>query len=72
MNEKLGNEKLMFASLHRAIELEPNEETYSLLQRAYLERGMDADADMIAEKLKTLIVPSGKQRRILRPRKVVI
>ena len=72
VNEKLGNEKLMFASLHRAIELEPNEETYSLLQRAYLERGMDADADMIAEKLKTLIVPSGKQRRILRPRKVVI
>jgi tetratricopeptide (TPR) repeat protein len=72
VNEKLGNEKLMFASLHRAIELEPNEETYSLLQRAYLERGMDADADMIAEKLKTLIVPSGKPRRILRPRKVVI
>lgn len=72
VNEKLGNEKLMFASLHRAIELEPNEETYSLLQRAYLERGMDAEADMIAEKLKTLIVPSGKPRRILRPRKVVI
>lgn len=72
VNEKLGNEKLMFASLLRAVELEPNQETYTLLQRAYLERGMDADADMIAEKLKTLIVPSGKPRRILRPRKVVI
>jgi tetratricopeptide (TPR) repeat protein len=72
VNEKLGNEKLMFASLQRAVELEPNEETYALLQRAYAEHGMDAEADMIAEKLKTLIVPSGKPRRILRPRKVVI
>ncbi len=72
VNEKLGNEKLMFASLLRAVELEPNEETYSLLQRAYLERGMDDDAKTIEEKLKKLIVPSGKPRRILRPRRVVI
>ncbi|QQS19599.1 tetratricopeptide repeat protein [Candidatus Saccharibacteria bacterium] len=72
VNEKLGNEKLMFASLHRAVELEPNEETYSLLHRAFLERGMDEKAEKVAEKLKTLIVPSGKPRRILRPRRVVI
>jgi tetratricopeptide (TPR) repeat protein len=72
VNEKLGNEKLMFASLLRAVELEPNQETYSLLQRAYTEHGMDAEADAVTEKLKTLIVPSGKPRRILRPRKVVI
>lgn len=72
VNEKLGNEKLMFASLQRAVELEPNEETYSLLHKAYDERGMEADADAINEKLKTLIVSSGQPRRILRPRKVVI
>ena len=72
VNEKLGNEKLMFASLLRAVELEPNQETYSLLQRAYTEHGMDTEADAVTEKLKTLIVPSGKPRRILRPRKVVI
>ena len=72
VNEKLGNEKLMFAALERAIELEPNKETYSLLQKAYEERGMEAQADMIAEKLKTLIVPAGKPKRILRPRRVVI
>ncbi|QQS18337.1 tetratricopeptide repeat protein [Candidatus Saccharibacteria bacterium] len=72
VNEKLGNEKLMFASLMRAVELEPNHETYALLQRAYLEHGMDAEAEVIEEKLKTLIVPSGKPRRILRPRRVVI
>ncbi len=72
VHEKLGNEKLMFQALHRAIELEPNKETYTLLMQAYQERGMDAEADMIAEKLKKLIVPAGRPRRILRPRKVVI
>lgn len=72
VNEKLGNEKLMFKALERAVELEPNKETYSLLQKAYEERGMGAEADMIGEKLKKLIVPAGRPRRILRPRKVVI
>lgn len=72
VNEKLGNEKLMFQALERAVELEPNKETYSLLQKAYEERSMQAEADMIGEKLKKLIVPAGRPKRILRPRKVVI
>src|ERR1700742_1936669 len=72
VNEKLGNEKLMFQALQRAVELEPNKETYTLLMQAYEERGMDAEADMIAQKLKRLIVPSGRPKRILRPRRVVI
>lgn len=72
VNEKLGNEKLMFQSLERAVELEPNKETYSLLHKAYEERGMDAEADMVAQKLRKLIVPAGRPKRILRPRRVVI
>jgi tetratricopeptide (TPR) repeat protein len=72
VNEKLGNEKLMFESLKRAVELEPNKETYTLLKHAYEEREMQAEADMIEEKLKRLIVPAGHPRRILRPRRVVI
>lgn len=72
VNEKLGNEKLMFDSLKRAVELEPNKETYTLLMQAYEERGMQAEADMIGEKLKRLIVPDGRPKRILRPRRVVI
>jgi tetratricopeptide (TPR) repeat protein len=72
VSEKLGNEKLMFAALHRAIELEPNQETYTLLQKAYIERDMEAEADMIGEKLKKLVVPAGRPKRILRPRRVVI
>lgn len=72
VNEKLGNEKLMFHALERAVELEPNKETYTLLRKAYEERGMQAEADMIAQKLKKLIVPAGRSKRILRPRRVVI
>jgi tetratricopeptide (TPR) repeat protein len=72
VNEKLGNEKLMFQSLERAVELEPNQETFTLLRDAYRERGMDSEADMIEQKLKRLIVPAGRPKRILRPRRVVI
>jgi len=72
VSEKLGNEKLMFQSLLRAVELEPNRESYTLLMQAYSERHMDSQADAIADKLKTLIEPSGRPKRVLRPRKVVI
>lgn len=74
VNEKLGNEKLMFQALERAVELEPNKETYTLLYKAYKERGMDSEADMIGQKLKKLIGRSSSTRpkRMLRPRRVVI
>src|SRR6185295_5279748 len=64
VQEKLGNEKLMFQALDRAVELEPNAESYQLLHKAYLDRGMQAEADMIEQKLKKLIVPSGKPKSI--------
>ena len=72
VQEKLGNEKLMFQSLERAVELEPNRESYQLLHRAYTERGMQAEADMIEQKLRELIVPAGKPKRIQRPAKRVV
>lgn len=72
VQEKLGNEKLMFQSLERAVEMEPNKETYTLLHKAYLDRDMQSQADMIEEKLKKLIVPDGKPKRMVRPRKVVV
>ncbi len=72
VQEKLGNDKLMFQELDRAVELEPNQETYGLLLKAYEARGMEAEADEVREKLKKLIVPSGKSKRILRPKRVVI
>lgn len=72
VQEKLGNNKLMLDELLRAVELEPNAESYTLLQRAYQQAGMSAEADQVEDKLKKLIVPSGRPKRILRPRRVVI
>jgi tetratricopeptide (TPR) repeat protein len=73
VQEKLGNEKLMFQALDKAVELEPNKETLTLLHKAYNDRGMQAEADMIEQRLKKLIVPSGKPKRMMRPaRRVVV
>jgi len=72
VQEKIGNEKLMFRSLERAVELEPNQETYGLLLEAYRSRGMSEEADLIEDKIKKLIVPAGRSRRILRPKRVVV
>lgn len=72
VQEKLGNEKLMIIELETASELEPNPETLGLLLRAYEANDMHAEADVIKSKLDKLIMPAGKPRRVLRPRKVVI
>ena len=72
VEEKLGNDKLMFQELEKAAELEPNKETYGLLYRAYETHGLEKEADQIAEKLKKLVVPQGKPKRILRSKRVVI
>ena len=72
VQEKLGNEKLMFQELEKASDLEPNKETFTLLHKAYLSHGMQAEADIMQDRLKKMIVPSGKAKRILRPRRVVV
>ncbi|MGH7192406.1 MAG: tetratricopeptide repeat protein, partial [Candidatus Saccharimonadales bacterium] len=72
VQEKLGNDKLMFQELERAADLEPNRETYTLLVKAYREHGMSEEADAIEHKLKKLVVPAGRRKRILRPRRVVV
>lgn len=72
VQEKLENFKLMFQELEKAAELEPNKETFTLLHRAYLNHGMQAEADIVEDRLKKLIVPSGRAKRILRPRRVVV
>jgi tetratricopeptide (TPR) repeat protein len=72
VQEKLGNHKLMVRELEKAAELEPNHESYTLLAKAYEIVGRQADADQVTEKIKKLIVPSGKPKRVFRPKKVVI
>lgn len=72
VQEKLGNDKLMFQELEKAAELEPNKETYTLLYKAYISHDMQAEADQIADRLRKLVVPSGRSKRMLRPRRVVV
>ena len=72
VQEKLGNDKLMFQELEKATELEPNKETYSLLHKAYLSHDMQAEADLVEDRLRKLIVPSGRAKRMLRPRRVIV
>jgi hypothetical protein len=62
----------MFDELNKAIELEPNRESYTLLMKAYESRGMQPEADEVEAKLKKLVEPSGKRKRIVRPKRVVI
>lgn len=72
VQEKLGNTKLMIQELEFAAELEPNKETYTLLQKAYAANGQDDQAKIIEDKLKKMIVPAGRPKRIVRPRRVVV
>lgn len=70
--EKLGSVKLMFEELDKAVELEPNRETLTLLKRAYENNDRQPEADVIDSQLQKLVVPAGRPKRVLRPRKVVI
>lgn len=72
VQEKLGNHKIMIRELEKAVELEPNQETYSLLKKAYENLGFDQKAKELSKKMERMIVTSGRKRRMLRPRRVVI
>jgi tetratricopeptide (TPR) repeat protein len=72
VQEKLGNIKMMFGQLEKAVELEPNRESYALLMKAYENHGRQAEADVIASRLKKATASAAQPKKILRPRKVVI
>lgn len=72
VQEKLGNDKLMLQELEKSAVLEPNPETFTLLAKAYESRGMTAEATIMNRKLGKLIMPAGRPKRILRPRRIVI
>ncbi len=72
VQEKLGNDKLMFQELLKAVELEPNKETYSLIIKAYRSHDMNLEADQYQAKLDKLKKLSTKPKRLLRPSRRVI
>lgn len=72
VQERLGNHKLMIDHLRNAVELEPNHESYTLLMKGYQQVGLVAEADQIEQKLKKLITPSGRSKKVARPRRVIV
>lgn len=72
VQEKLGNTKQLLIELEKATELEPNPETYNLLHKAYESLDMHDEADVVQKKMRTLVIPAGRPRRILRPKRVVV
>ncbi|HEX5447761.1 MAG TPA: tetratricopeptide repeat protein [Candidatus Saccharimonadales bacterium] len=72
VQEKLGNDKLMLHELKKAVELEPNRESFTLLARAYEAQGMGEELKQVQKQLAKLSLPAVKPKRILRPKRVVI
>ncbi len=73
VQEKLGNGKLMIDELRTAVELEPNRESYTLLMKGYESMGMQAEADLIADKIKKPPKATEvKPKKVSRPKRVVI
>lgn len=71
--EKLGNDKMMFSELNKAVELETNKETLQLLLRAYEARGKTEKAAEIRSRLDKIIIKNtGKRHKVIRPNKAVI
>lgn len=71
VQEKLGHEKRMIASLERAIELEPSVQSYHILADAYDRMGMLEQATALREKIKRQVSSaSPPQKKIQQVRKV--
>lgn len=70
--EKLDRPKKMLEALEKAVDVEPNPQTYKLLADAYERTGEIQLAEEIRRKLRQLIVPVDKARRISQPRRVIM
>lgn len=71
VQEKLGNGTQMVRSLERAVELEPNPQSLSILADAYERVGRHEQAARLREKAGKFIQPTTPQK-IKQPRKVIM
>lgn len=72
VQEKLGNDKLMFQELEKAVELEPNKESLTLLMKAYENRDMEAEANEVEKRLNKLSPAKSQPKRVIRPKRRVV
>lgn len=72
VQEKLGHTKRMIEALEKAVELEPNPQSLTILADAY-ERANEAELALaIREKLQRIAESANTTRKIRQPRKVVM
>lgn len=72
VQEKLGNNKRMIAALERAVELEKNPQTLTILADAYDRAGQTELSIDLREQAGKMIVPQGQPKRVKQPRRVVM
>lgn len=72
VQEKLGNQKKMIAALERAVELEKNPQTLTILADAYERTDQPELAIKLREVAAKMIIPQGNSRRVKQPRRVVM
>lgn len=72
VQEKLGNNKRMIAALERAVELEKNPQTLTILADAYDRAGQSELSVDLREQAAKMIVPQGQPKRVKQPRRVVM
>jgi tetratricopeptide (TPR) repeat protein len=72
VQDKLGKSRKMIESLEKAVELEQNPQTLSILADAYERVGQNDLALELREKSAKLIIPQGQTKQVKRPRKVIM
>lgn len=72
VQEKLGSTKKMIEALERAVELEPNPQSLTILADAYEQDGREELASNVREKAARMIIPTGVPRRIKKPARRVV
>lgn len=72
VQEKLGNNKRMITALERAVELEKNPQTLTILADAYDRAGQSELSVDLREQAAKMIVPEGQSKRVKQPRRVVM
>lgn len=72
VQEKLGDNKRMISALERAVELEPNPQTLTILADAYENTGQEDLAVSLREKAAKLVIPEGVPKRIVQPPRRIV
>lgn len=73
VQEKLGNDKKVIAALEKAVHLEKNPQTLTLLADAYDRSGIHQElAVKLREQAAKMIIPDGVPKRVRQPRRAIM